>query len=127
MSIGQRLIPQVIDDLAGSYPDDVWAAYPSSMEALAQGDLTHITWKTLSNSINRLEWWLTDRLGEGGKLDTLCYVGPSDIRYFMFATAACKAGYKVVLTSRMAKMLANKRPRPFFRHHATKLPRTCRS
>lgn len=99
MSIGQRLIPQVIDDLAGSYPDDVWAAYPSSMEALAQGDLTHITWKTLSNSINRLAWWLTDRLGEGGKLDTLCYVGPSDIRYFMFATAACKAGYKALFSS----------------------------
>lgn len=95
MSIGRRLIPHVIDQLAESEPDGVWAAYPSSFEALRAGDLTQITWKTLSNSINRLSWWLVDQLGRGKHLETLCYVGPSDIRYFLFAVAACKAGYKV--------------------------------
>ena len=97
MSIGERLIPHVIDQLAESEPNEIWAAYPASFEAFKQGELTQITWKTLSNSINRLSWWLVDQLGHGEHLETLCYVGPSDIRYFMFAVAACKTGYKVSL------------------------------
>ena len=97
MSIGKRLIPHVIDELARSEPNEIWAAYPASLEALEQGNLTHITWKTLSNSVNRLSWWLVDQLGHGKHLETICYVGPSDIRYFMFAVTACKAGFKVSL------------------------------
>ncbi|KAH0280592.1 acetyl-CoA synthetase-like protein, partial [Aureobasidium melanogenum] len=99
MTIGQRLIPQVINDTARSEPESVWAAYPLSIEALAQGDLTYIKWKILSNSINRLAWWLIDHLGHGKNLETLCYVGPSDIRYFIFAVAACKAGFKALFSS----------------------------
>lgn len=102
MSIGKRLIPHVIDQLAESEPEAIWAAYSASVEALEQGDLTQITWKTLSNTVNRLCWWLIDQLGHGKDLETLCYVGPSDIRYFVFAVAACKAGYKVGLAFRRA-------------------------
>lgn len=95
MFVGERLVPHVIDEWSRCHPDTIWAAYPPTLEALAQGDLISITWKTLSNSINRLAWWLSEQLGHGDHLETLCYVGPSDIRYFVFAVAACKAGFKV--------------------------------
>lgn len=125
MSIGQRLIPHVIDDVARSEPESVWAAYPSSVEALAQGDLTYINWRILSNSINRLAWWLVDHLGHGKSLETLCYVGPSDIRYFIFAVAACKAGYKVGLTICQSQLQTDRSSRHFSRHHVIRSTRMC--
>lgn len=120
MSIGGRLIPHVIDQLAESKPNEIWAAYPASFKAFEQGELTKITWKTLSNSINRLSWWLVQRLGHGEHLETLCYVGPSDIRYFMFAVAACKTGYKVSLELLMSISEIDSWTRHFSHRHAIK-------
>jgi hypothetical protein len=79
--------------LAESEPEAIWAAYSASLEALKQWGLTQITWKTLSNFVNRLSWWLVDQLGHGKDLETICYVGPSDIRYFMFAVAAFRRAH----------------------------------
>ena len=122
MSIGRRLIPHVIDQLAETDPNEIWAAFPASFETFEQGNLNQITWKTLSNSINRLSWWLVDRLGHGQNLETLCYVGPSDIRYFIFAVAACKAGFKVSLALFMSRSETDKTTRHFSHHHVTNKP-----
>ncbi|THY30397.1 acetyl-CoA synthetase-like protein [Aureobasidium pullulans] len=74
---------------------------------LAQGNLTSITWKTFSNAINRLAWWLTEQLGVPECQETLCYIGPSDVRYFIFAVAACKAGYKALFSSPRNQLAAH--------------------
>lgn len=104
MSVGERLVPHVIDEWSRCHPDTIWAEYPPTLDALARGNLINVTWKTLSNSINRLAWWLTEQLGPCEDLETLCYVGPSDIRYFIFAVAACKAGFKVGLASQLTSL-----------------------
>ncbi|KAI3488070.1 hypothetical protein L1887_47948 [Cichorium endivia] len=66
-----------------------------SEAALEDGELTTVTFAVLSNAINRLAWHLDALLTRRHDLETVAYIGPSDIRYYIFACAACKFRVKV--------------------------------
>lgn len=95
MIYGKRTLPAVIDDFASETPDSIWASFPTSPESFERGELYDVTFAALSNSISRLAWYLESKLGRSENFETICYLGPSDIRYFILAIAACKCGYKV--------------------------------
>lgn len=94
-AFGERTLPGTIDQIASSASDRVWARYPVSQEAFKRGELRSVTFKALGNAINRLAWHLDTSLPRLDELETICYIGPSDIRYFILACAACKRGAKV--------------------------------
>jgi acyl-coenzyme A synthetase/AMP-(fatty) acid ligase len=100
MSHGSTTIPEVIDSLARSKPKKIWLRYAASSDAFKNKDLTPVTFGALANAINRLAWYLAETLPRTGSLDTtICYLGPSDIRYFIIACAATKCRVKILLSS----------------------------
>ncbi|EME43601.1 hypothetical protein DOTSEDRAFT_54369 [Dothistroma septosporum NZE10] len=99
MSHGERTLPWTIDDLAKTSGDRVWARYPVSPEAFERGELRQVTFADLANAINRLAWHLETILAGHDDLETICYIGPSDIRYFILACAACKCRLQALFSS----------------------------
>lgn len=92
MAYGERLVPQVIDELAKNRPNKPCFVLPRNNDFT---EVEEVTFARLANAINRMTRWVLDTLGDGEGERTLCYIGPSDIRYYIMAVAACKAGWRV--------------------------------
>ncbi len=90
---GRRLVPTYIDGIAEQNPGKVFACIPKSFD-LEEG-YVDVTYGAFSRAINRTAAFLEDRFGKGISFETLAYLGPFDIRYFILACAVCKVGYKV--------------------------------
>lgn len=95
---GRRLIPHVVDELAGEEPDRVLYEFPTDNHA-ADLTFTKVTARRYANAVNRAAWLLHNELGRGHDFPTIGYTGPQDIRYFIFVVAAVKVGYKMLYTS----------------------------
>jgi len=95
MSCSQRTLPGTIDAIASESPARTWARFPESQESLEEGRLVSVSFAALSNAINRLAWILDGVLPERKHLETIAYIGPSDIRYYILACAASKCQLKV--------------------------------
>jgi hypothetical protein len=90
---GRRLIPPLIDNIARDNPNKVFASIPKSFD-LTEGYID-VTYDAFSRAINRAAAFLEDRFGKSTSFETLAYLGPLDIRYFVLICAVCKVGYKV--------------------------------
>ena len=95
MSCSQRTLPGTIDAIAIDFPTQTWARFSESQQALEQGRLVSVSFADLSNAINRLAWFIDDILPQRNDLETIAYVGPSDIRHYILACAASKCRLKV--------------------------------
>ncbi|KAI0547105.1 male sterility protein-domain-containing protein [Xylaria curta] len=94
---GQRLVPNIIDDVAQNEPSRVFASIPVS-EDLSDGYLD-VTYRTIANAINRASWWLSENLGLANTSEVFSYMGPNDLRYSIFLVAAIKCGYQMMIPS----------------------------
>lgn len=90
MRIG--LLPNVIDERGQQQPESVFCAIPRGSEV--KDGFKDVTFRELANAINRASWFLEETLGKSTNFDTLCYMGPSDLRYSVLAIAAVKTGHK---------------------------------
>jgi acyl-CoA synthetase (AMP-forming)/AMP-acid ligase II len=93
--IGQRTLFEVIDEAVATKPEQIWLRFFESSDALRQGQLRTVTFADLDTAINALAWWIHDNLGSASDDSTFCYIGPSDIVYYLLAFAANKCGWKV--------------------------------
>jgi len=93
MEFGKRLLPQVVDYYAQTEPSRVYASIPKSSTDLADG-FQDVTMRKLAAIVNSLAWWLESLIGTGN-LNTIAYIGPTDIRYAAMFLAAIKCKYKV--------------------------------
>lgn len=93
MAYGRRLLPQVVDLYAQTDPSRIYASIPNSPTTVLNG-FRDISMVELAAIVNRLSWWITDILG-ASQLDTIAYIGPSDIRYAAVFLAGVKCGFKV--------------------------------
>ncbi|GAB7324293.1 hypothetical protein MBLNU13_g08261t1 [Cladosporium sp. NU13] len=89
LSCGERSVLDTIDDLAAIHPERTWARYPASQEAFEKAELISVSFAAFSNAINRLAWYLDTQLPERCDLDTIAYVGPSDVRYYILGDDNC--------------------------------------
>ncbi|KAJ8132621.1 hypothetical protein O1611_g996 [Lasiodiplodia mahajangana] len=94
---GERLIPNIIDDIAANDPLRVFASIPLT-EDLAGGYLD-VSYQSVANAINRACWWLSETLGLANTAEVFSYMGPNDLRYPIFLVAAIKCGYQMMLPS----------------------------
>ncbi|RYC56734.1 hypothetical protein CHU98_g9467 [Xylaria longipes] len=94
---GQRSIPDIIDDVAKNEPLRVFASIPVS-EDLSNGYID-VTYRAVSNAINRASWWLSESLGLANTSEVFSYIGPNDLRYSIFLVAAIKCGYQMMISS----------------------------
>jgi hypothetical protein len=88
---GRQLLPVVVDERNSK---SLFARVPKSQTHLQDG-LIDVTCGDFARAVNRAAGWLEDNFGRSSSFDTLAYIGPSDIRYFMFLLGASKVGYKV--------------------------------
>lgn len=91
---GSRLLPQVVDELALSDPERVYATFPRSSD-LSNG-FRDVSMLDMSQAIDRAAHWLEDTAGKSTQFETIAYMGPFDLRYAIIFLAAVKCGYKVI-------------------------------
>jgi hypothetical protein len=96
MQCGNRTIPEAIDALSTEQPERVWARYFANSNNFESGAYRNVTFSALAGAIDALAWHLDDVFSESDPDSTLLYIGPSDIRYFILACAACKVNRKVL-------------------------------
>jgi len=96
MACGERTIPGTIDDIVAETPDKIWARYPATPEDFRAGIFQDVTFSSLANAINNMAWLLDASFPQREPFETLAYNGPSDIRYYIVACAACKCSMKVM-------------------------------
>lgn len=90
---GSRLLPQVVDELACSDPERIYASIPRS-SAVSDG-FRDISMLEISRAVNKVAHWLEKVIGRSTAFETISYMGPSDLRYSIIFLAAVKTGYKV--------------------------------
>ena len=71
---GQRLIPKLLDELAETTPDRVFALIPRSAQ-YADG-LQDVTISTFARAVNRAAFWIDSNIGKGTDFETIAYIGP---------------------------------------------------
>lgn len=90
----KELLNHIIDGYARDEPERLYAEIPLSPITYAAG-LRKVTYAAFANAINGMAWWLHRTLGPGKDFETLCYIGPNDLRHNILLLAAVKVGYKV--------------------------------
>ena len=102
----------MVDELATSNPEFVFAQVPRSSQ-FADG-LIDVTIHNFASAVDRAAFWLESLLGKSDDSGVIAYLGPSksyfekrispsthsnsdDLRYLIFAIAARKVGYQVLL------------------------------
>ncbi|CAD6591480.1 MAG: hypothetical protein ASARMPREDX12_005186 [Alectoria sarmentosa] len=90
---GRRLIPTLVDEIAASTPNRVYASIPRNQDFT--GGFDDVTFRILARAVNRAAFWIENKLGKSAHFETIAYLGPMDLRYYIVALAATKVGYKV--------------------------------
>lgn len=90
-------IPAVWDKIAREEPDRIVVSIPIGNEV--QDGFQDVSARIMADAINRAAWFIEGELGRSDNFQTLCYLGPSDLRYPILLSAAAKAGYKTFWTS----------------------------
>jgi acyl-CoA synthetase (AMP-forming)/AMP-acid ligase II len=89
------LIPHVLDYLAATDPEGLFAEYPFSPVSFQEG-YRKVTYSAFANTVNGLASWLRQTLGPPKReYEVVAYMGPNDLRYPALVLAAIKAGYTV--------------------------------
>jgi hypothetical protein len=91
--IGKRLITTTVDEIATHDPSRLFAIIPRTLD-LDDG-FSDVTFSDFACAIDKLAFRLEKKLGKSTEFETLAYMGPADIAYFMVVFAAVKVGYKV--------------------------------
>ena len=71
---GHRLIPNLLDELAKTTPNHVFALIPRSAQ-FADG-LQDVTISAFARAVNRAASWIESKVGKGTDLETIAYIGP---------------------------------------------------
>ncbi|RDL42326.1 uncharacterized protein BP5553_02305 [Venustampulla echinocandica] len=101
--IGRRLLPVVIDEISTYDPSRIFATIPIS-ESLRDGFMD-VTYRDFANAINRMSAWFDHEFGgKSSSFETVSYNGPPDLGYSIMTLAACKMGFKTILSSFQNKL-----------------------
>lgn len=90
---GQRLLPQLIDQIAKDDPDRPLVSIPRGAD-VADGYID-VSFKTLATAVDRCAWWIDRNVGRSQELAPIFFIGPTDIRYLVVLLAAAKTDHVV--------------------------------
>ena len=74
---GRRLIPTLVDEMAASKPDHVYASLPRNKDFTAGFD--KVTSLDLARAVNRAAFWIHHEISKNVHFDTVAYLGPSKV------------------------------------------------
>ncbi|EED16026.1 transferase family protein [Talaromyces stipitatus ATCC 10500] len=94
---GRRLIPQIMDDLAATKPDQT----VFSLTYLSNGSLGSkpISAQEFARAVDKTAWWLRSQVGAPDSIQPVAYIGPHDLRHVLLTYACVKAGYAALFLS----------------------------
>ncbi|KAM0295231.1 hypothetical protein HYE67_000263 [Fusarium culmorum] len=95
--IGNRLIPQILDDLAATEPDRIIYSWAKSSD-LSQG-FRHVSARAFTRAVDKTAWLLQRELGETSEIRAVGYIGPHDLRQILLTFACIKANYTALFLS----------------------------
>ena len=72
---GERLIPVLVDEMAASTPDHVYALIPRNQDTI--GGFDDVTARSLARAVDRFAFWIEDKIGKSVNFETIAYLGPS--------------------------------------------------
>ena len=93
INAGQRLLTNVVDEVAQFNPQQKLGVIPSDLE-VSQG-FRDVPFGELAHAVNALSWWIEEQVGKAKNNETVAYMGRNDIVYLIFILACNKTGYKV--------------------------------
>ncbi|KAI9705314.1 MAG: putative NRPS-like protein biosynthetic cluster [Bogoriella megaspora] len=94
---GKRLLPSIIDSVAAKLPQQVFATV--SLTTDVTKGFRDITFKDIANAIDYTAHMLQRQYGPSKTFETLCYLGPPDLRTPILFYAAIKCGFKMLFPS----------------------------
>lgn len=100
---GRRLLLHILEHTAQTDPERVYASIPLTDHP--KDGYRDVTFLDLSRAVNQATSWLETKFGRSSTFETLAYIGPPDIRYFILVLAASHIGYKVNYTSMLTLQL----------------------
>lgn len=104
---GERLLPTLIDEIATTTPNRVYASIPRDDADMSNG-FRDVTYADFARAIDEFAFWLDSALGRAdGTFPTFAYFGPRDLGYAIVVVAAAKVGRKVLLASHLASPAAH--------------------
>ncbi|KAJ5745425.1 NRPS-like enzyme [Penicillium odoratum] len=80
-----RVLTQVLDDLAQKSPDSLWCIHPVSQDD--KYEWRHISFQQFAQAVDRLAWWIDQKLDGQRNPKVLAYIGTNDLRYAAFILA----------------------------------------
>ncbi|KAL5589751.1 hypothetical protein FOVSG1_011618 [Fusarium oxysporum f. sp. vasinfectum] len=86
---GNRLIPQILDDLASAEPDRIIYSWARSSD-LSQG-FRHVSARAFTKAVDKTAWLLQRELGVTSEIRAVGYIGPHDLRQILLTFACIKA------------------------------------
>lgn len=92
---GRRLVPQVLNQLANTDPQRVYAAIPKTAEV--KDGYQDVTVAELARCVDFTAKWIEEKFGRSAPttFETITYIGLSDLRGIVTLLASIKTGYKV--------------------------------
>lgn len=94
---GQRLLPQVVDNVARDTPDRLVGMISKSTDISQSFD--KVTVSGFSHAINFAAHWIDGHLGRGLSKQTYAYAGVADFRCMIMELAAIKYGHQALIFS----------------------------
>lgn len=88
-----RLLTHVLDDLAQKSPTSLYCIHPTSQAS--DNEWCRISVYQFSQAVDRLAWWISQKLGQRKEQQVLAYIGTNDLRYGAFMLACMKLGHAV--------------------------------
>ncbi|KAK7735513.1 hypothetical protein SLS53_007426 [Cytospora paraplurivora] len=92
---GRRLAPQVLDELATTDPERVYAAIPKTSDI--KDGYRDVTMADLARCVHYTAKWIEEKFGRSNVFETITYIGLSDLKGIVTLLAAIKTGYKLLL------------------------------
>lgn len=94
---GRRLIPQIMDSLAASEPNQtVFSVANISGSSVGFRDISA---RAFVKAVDKTAWWLHNQVGRPVAVRPVGYIGPHDLRHILLTYACVKAGYAALYLS----------------------------
>ncbi|KAJ6784388.1 hypothetical protein PWT90_05068 [Aphanocladium album] len=94
---GRRLLPQIIDELAASHPEQSLFSLSTMVKNVLE--FREISAKQFASAIDKTAWWLESKVGKQTAIQPIGYIGPHDLRHILLTYAAVKVGYAALFLS----------------------------
>lgn len=84
---GKKLIPHLVDDLAQTKPDHIFAVIPKTTK-IADG-FQNVTIRSFARAVDEVAHRIDSSIGKNTDFETIAYIGPGQSVFYQMQKAYC--------------------------------------